>query len=69
MHFPKEWKEWGMLPEPSVLNKLISSYEIGMEEASEHDRHGCFHYWLSKEPDKKTLIKLVKLSAIDLEIV
>ena len=65
MHFPKEWKEWDMLPEPSVLNELISSYEVGMEEASEHDRNGCFHYWLRKEPDKEFLIKLAKLSALD----
>ncbi len=54
-----------MLPEDSVLKDLVSSYQPGMENASEHDRNGCFHYWLNKNPDKETLVKLVKLSAID----
>ena len=65
MNFPKEWKDWNMLPEDSVLKDLISSYKPGMENASEHDRNGFFHYWLKKNPDKETLVKLVKLSALD----
>jgi len=42
MHVPKEWVEWNILPEESYLKELISTYELGMEDASEHDRNASF---------------------------
>ena len=65
MHVPKEWTEWNMLPEESYLEELISTYEPGMEDASEHDRNGFFHWWLKKEPTEEQLLKLAKLTNLD----
>ena len=44
---------------------MLSSYEPGMENASEHDRNGAFHYWLKREPNKEKLKRLVALSYSD----
>ena len=65
MQFPSEWKEWNMLPPTEYMNVLACSYELGMENASEHDRNGCFHWWLKKEPSKDKLLLLAKLAALD----
>ncbi len=65
MRFPVEWREWGMLPEAEFLNSLIASYKPGMENASEHDRNGVFHWWLKREPTEAQLISLAKLTLLD----
>ena len=68
MLVPKEWKELGMLPETSYLMELISTYKSGMENSSEHDRNGFFHWWLKKDPTEKQLIKLAKLTLVEPDI-
>lgn len=45
----------------------MGEYYPGSERASEHFRNGAFHYWLHKNPRKKILLKLVKLSFLDPE--
>lgn len=66
MSFPKEWIEWGMLPD-DLRMLMLSSYEPGHENGSEHDRNGAFHWWLKKSPPptSEELIKLAKLSFLD----
>ena len=65
MKFPDEWALWNMLPDELYMNKLISSYIPGMEDAAEHDRNGCFHWWLKKNPSEQKLLYLAKLSKLD----
>ena len=64
MEFPDEWQAWGMIPE-AWLRGAMSSYEPGMERASEHDRNGAFHWWLRSEPSTEQLAVLWKLSLLD----
>lgn len=64
MQFPREWVEWGMLPD-ELLDEQMAVYEPGNERASEHYRIGAFHYWLRKRPSKDILLKLIKLSFFD----
>jgi len=64
MRFPKEWKDYGLIPEV-LLSQLIATYEAGMENASEHDRNGVFHWWLKNSPDKTVLTQLIALSYLD----
>lgn len=64
MQFPREWVEWGMLPD-ELLDEQMAVYEPGNERASEHYRIGAFHYWLHKRPSKDILLKLIKLSFFD----
>ena len=64
MKFPEEWTTWNLLP--AELRELqISGYEPGHEEASEHDRHGAFQWWLQRDPSPETLILLAQLSWLD----
>lgn len=65
MEFPLEWKEWNMLPPKEILSELITLYKPGMENASEHDRNGVFHWWLKRNPSEEQLILLVKLAKLD----
>jgi hypothetical protein len=64
MHFHPKWKEYGLVP-ADQLQLLMESYEPGMEDASEHDRNGVFHWWLKQSPSKDVLLKLVELSYLD----
>ena len=64
MKFPVEWSEWGLLPEEFV-NIQIKGYEPGHENASEHDRHGAFQWWLKREPSEAVLVQLAQLSRLD----
>lgn len=64
MNFPTEWEEWGMIPN-EWLEGAIQSYEPGMENASEHDRNGAFHWWLKRSPSEAQLIVLAKLANLD----
>jgi hypothetical protein len=64
MRFPKEWKDYGLIPDV-LVSQLISTYEPGMEYASEHDRNGVFHWWLKKLPGKAVLTQLIALSYLD----
>jgi len=64
MQFPPEWHSWQMLP-VEFLAEQISRYEPGHEDASEHDRHGLFQWWLRQHADADVLVKLVNLSWLD----
>ncbi|MGH8038256.1 MAG: hypothetical protein ACREPD_10970 [Stenotrophomonas sp.] len=64
MQFPKEWKDYGLIPE-DLLSQLIATYQPGMENSSEHDRNGAFHWWLKRSPDETVLAQLVTLSYLD----
>jgi hypothetical protein len=64
MQFPPEWLSWQMLP-VEFLAAQASNYEPGHEDASEHDRHGVFQWWLRQQPEISVLIKLVNLSWLD----
>ena len=64
MKFPSEWTEWEMLPVESI-RELVETYEPGMENASEHDRHGAFQWWLREQPTDAQLVKLARLSWLD----
>jgi hypothetical protein len=64
MHFHPRWKEYGLVPEDH-LRLLMETYEPGIENASEHDRNGVFHWWLKQSPSKDVLVKLVELSYLD----
>jgi len=65
MKFPTEWISLGMLPDQEHMKKLVSMYEPGHEDASEHDRNGCFHYWLKRAPSEERLVKLGKLASVE----
>ena len=64
MQFPKEWLDWQLIPE-QFLASQASRYEPGHENASEHDRHGVFQFWLRTEPSAEVLVKLARLSWLD----
>ena len=64
MQFPAEWENWGMIPD-EWLAGAIESYEQGMEDASEHARHGAFQWWLKRRPTSDELVVLARLSLID----
>ena len=53
-----------MLPLAFVSDQS-ALYEPGHEEASEHDRHGVFQWWLRQRPSVATLVRLVELSWLD----
>jgi hypothetical protein len=67
MRFPPEWMAWHMIPE-ALATIQLAGYEPGHEDASEHDRHGAFQWWLKRESDPETLIRLVKLSWLDPDV-
>jgi hypothetical protein len=62
--FHERWREYGLLP-AELIDQLRSTFKPGMEEASEHDRNGVFHWWLKRNPSKDVLVKLVELSFLD----
>lgn len=64
MRFPSEWVVFEMYPD-ELAEWQIAGYELGHEEASEHDRNGAFHWWLRRSPNKNTLEKLLRLAALD----
>jgi hypothetical protein len=64
MSFPNEWLDWDMYPD-ELFEIQSSGYEQGHEDASEHDRHGAFQWWLKRNPSKDQLLKLTKLTFLD----
>lgn len=64
MQFPREWLEWGMLPD-ELLQGQIAEYESGSESAAEHYRREAFYYWLRRRPSKEVLLKLARLTFLD----
>lgn len=68
MGFPPEWKSWGLIPDELVALQL-NRYAHGDESYRhpEHNRHGAFQWWLKKEPDSKILLKLARLTWLDLD--
>ncbi len=64
MSFPPLWRELDMIDQDYVL-ECIARYRPGHEDASEHDRHSLFQFWLKREPTKTTLLNLAKLSFVD----
>jgi len=65
MSFSPDWKTLDMLPPSDFVQVLIDTYEPGMENASEHDRNGCFHYWLQRELTEIQLTNLKHLAKHD----
>ena len=53
-----------MIPHEWLMG-AVNSYEPGMENASEHDRNGAFHWWLKRTPSAAQLSLLAKLSYLD----
>ncbi len=64
MAFPLEWSEWGLLPQ-ELADMQLSRYEPGHEQSPEHDRHGAFQWWLSRDPSDEVLVKLARLTWLD----
>src|SRR5687768_10739189 len=64
MQFPPEWVAWQLIP-PELAAIQIAGYEHGHENASEHDRHGAFQWWLKREPAAEVLVHLAQLSWLD----
>ena len=64
MSFPSEWMAWNMIPD-ALAELQLNGYEPGHENASEHDRHGAFQWWLEREPEADVLAKLTRLSWLD----
>lgn len=64
MRFPPEWVAWHMIPEALAAIQL-AGYEPGHEDASEHDRHGAFQWWLKQQPAPEILVQLARLSWLD----
>ena len=64
MHFAPEWEEWGLISN-EWLEGAMSTYEQGMENASEHDRNGQFHWRIKRDPSMEELVLLSKLSWLE----
>ena len=64
MQFPKEWRLWNLLPE-DFAREQMSLYVPGNEQASEHDRHGVFQWWLRRKPSADVLVRLAHLAWLD----
>ena len=64
MRFPPEWVAWGMFPAEHAQEQM-ALYEPGHEHGSEHDRHGCFQWWLRQDLSAEKLVTLARLSWLD----
>lgn len=64
MRFPREWVEWGMIPEELAVEQ-VEGYEPGQESVPEHWRHAAFQWWLKNDPGGEVLVSLVRLSWLD----
>ena len=64
MQYPREWREWGMLPD-ELINAQLAEYQPGNEQYSERYRNAAFNFWLERRPGKDILIQLIKLSYLD----
>ena len=62
MRYPREWVEWGMLPD-ELIRGQIAKYERG--GAAERYRNEAFRFWLRSQPSKDILLKLIRLSYLD----
>jgi hypothetical protein len=65
MEFPREWIDWEMLPGDDWFAGAMAEYEPGNEQASEHDRHGAFQWWLRQSPTPDQLVMLARLAWLD----
>ncbi|HCL5274750.1 TPA: hypothetical protein N2G37_002352 [Salmonella enterica] len=64
MNFPIEWETYDMYPDELYFLQM-TNYQEGDEQGSEHDRNGAFHWWLKRDPTKKQLALLIKLTHLD----
>ena len=64
MQFPPEWAAWNLVP-AELATVQMAGYQPGHEEASEHDRHGAFQWWLTQQPSPEVLVQLARLSWLD----
>lgn len=64
MNFPIEWEIYDMYPDELYLWQF-KHYQEGDEQGSEHDRNGAFHWWLKRNPNKKEIALLIKLTYLD----
>lgn len=62
MRYPREWVEWGMLPDELIRDQL-AEYKRG--SAAERCRNEAFHFWLRGRPSKDILLRLIRLSYLD----
>lgn len=76
MNLPREWLEWGLLPEEFwqqqyrvflEVNLLTQSSDGSQHHCadSEHYRFGLFNYWLAKKPGQAVLAQLEQLAQLD----
>ena len=65
MRFPAEWQAWGMTPDEDYIQDMIMHLKPGMEHEYDHFRHHAFHHWLTREPTRDQLEKLVRLTFVD----
>jgi hypothetical protein len=64
--FPKEWREWNMLPD-EMLEELYKLYKSSIEEDGEEAgyrnfRLDAFFYWLERDLTEEQIKKLFRLS-------
>lgn len=64
MQYPPEWREWDMLPGP-LIDAQIAEYLSGRQHAPAHYRNAACHFWLQRQPEKDTLLNLIRLSYLD----
>jgi len=64
MRFPEEWNAFGMYPD-ELFRWQVAEYQVGHEDAAEHDRNGAFHWWLKRNPTRSQLERLMQLAIID----
>ena len=64
MQYPREWREWSMLPD-ALLDAQMAEYQPGSEQNAGRYRNAAFHFWLQQRPGKAILMKLIRLSYLD----
>ena len=64
MQYPREWREWDMLPD-KLLDAQMAEYQPGNEQNAGRYRNAAFHFWLQQRPGKAILLKLIRLSYLD----
>jgi hypothetical protein len=64
MLFPPEWSDWQLIPTELAAVQL-GGFRPEHQGAPEHDRHGAFQWWLSRNPDPEILVQLARLTWLD----
>ena len=64
MQYPREWREWDMLPD-ELIDAQMAEYQSRNEQNAGRYRNAAFHFWLQQGPGKEILLKLIRLSYLD----